>query len=159
MKNIRHRNLLKVLSACSGVDYQGGDFKALIYEYMANGSLEEWLHPTQTVALTNERPRFLSFSRRLDIAIDVAVALDYLHHHCERPIIHCDLKPSNVLLDADMVGHVGDFGLVRFLPRTSRNQSSSVGVKGTIGSAPPGVSFIFPELFPVLILWFEASKW
>ncbi|KAL6130507.1 hypothetical protein ACLB2K_068886 [Fragaria x ananassa] len=137
LRNIRHRNLLKVLSACSGADYQGGDFKALIYEFMVNGSLEEWLHPPQTDAVTNERPRSLSFSQRLDIAIDIAMALDYLHHHCERPIVHCDLKPSNVLLNDGMVGHVGDFGLVRFLPRTSRNQSSSVGVKGTVGYAPP----------------------
>lgn len=138
LRNIRHRNLLKVLSACSGVNYQGDDFKALIYEFMVNGSLDEWLHPTQAVAETIERPkRSLSFSQRLNIAIDVSMALDYLHHHCERPIVHCDLKPSNVLLNDDMVGHVGDFGLVRFLPRTSGNQSSSVGVKGTIGYAPP----------------------
>ncbi|PRQ57061.1 putative protein kinase RLK-Pelle-LRR-XII-1 family [Rosa chinensis] len=76
------------------------------------------------------------FSQRLNIAIDVSMALDYLHNHCETSIVHCDLKPSNVL-DDDMVGHVGDFGLVRFLPRTSGNQSSSVGIKGTIGYAPP----------------------
>ncbi|PRQ57065.1 putative protein kinase RLK-Pelle-LRR-XII-1 family [Rosa chinensis] len=65
------------------------------------------------------------------------MALDYLHHHCETPIVHCDLKPSNILLNDDMVGHVGDFGLARFLPRPSGNQSSCVGVKGTIGYAPP----------------------
>ncbi|KAM5554473.1 hypothetical protein ABKV19_022716 [Rosa sericea] len=137
LKNIRHRNLLKVLSACSGFDYQGDDFKALVYEFMANGSLEEWLHPLQRIGATNERPTSLMFSQRLNIAIDVSMALDYLHNHCETPIVHCDLKPSNVLLDDDMVGQVGDFGLVRFLPRTSGNQSSSVGVKGTIGYAPP----------------------
>ncbi|KAL6129154.1 hypothetical protein ACLB2K_072507 [Fragaria x ananassa] len=137
LKNIRHRNLLKVLSACSGFDYQGDDFKALIYEFMVHGSLDEWLHPTQAVAETIERPRRLSFSRRLNIAIDVSMVLDYLHHHCETPIVHNDLKPSNVLLNDDMVGHVGDFGLARFLPRPSGNQSSSIGVKGTIGYAPP----------------------
>jgi hypothetical protein len=42
--NIRHRNLVKVLTACSGIDFQGNDFKALVYEFMVNGSLEEWLH-------------------------------------------------------------------------------------------------------------------
>ncbi|TQE00074.1 hypothetical protein C1H46_014327 [Malus baccata] len=141
LKNIRHRNLVKVLSACSGFDYRGSDFKALIYEFMVNGSLEEWLHPTQTSIDTDQRPRSLTFSQRLNIAIDVAVALDYLHHLCHVPIVHCDLKPSNVLLDNDMIGHVGDFGLVRFLPRTLEdgfgNQSSSIGVKGTIGYTPP----------------------
>ncbi|TQE00084.1 hypothetical protein C1H46_014337 [Malus baccata] len=90
---------------------------------------------------TNQRPRSLTFSQRLNIAIDVAMALDYLHHQCHMPIVHCDLKPSNVLLDNDMIGHVGDFGLVRFLPRTLEdgfgNQSSSFGVKGTIGYTPP----------------------
>ncbi|XP_061999189.1 probable LRR receptor-like serine/threonine-protein kinase At3g47570, partial [Rosa rugosa] len=137
LKNIRHRNLLKVLSGCSGFDYQGDDFKALVYEFMANGSLEEWLHPLQRIGVTNERPTSLMFSQRLNFAIDVSMALDYLHNHCETPIVHCDLKPSNVLLNDDMVGHVGYFGWVRFLPRTSGNQSSSVGVKGTIGYAPP----------------------
>ncbi|XP_070663198.1 probable LRR receptor-like serine/threonine-protein kinase At3g47570 [Malus domestica] len=48
LKNIRHRNLVKVVSACSRFDYRGSNFKALVYEFMANGSLEEWLHPTQT---------------------------------------------------------------------------------------------------------------
>ncbi|KAM5554475.1 hypothetical protein ABKV19_022717 [Rosa sericea] len=137
LRNIRHRNLLKVFSVCSGFDSDGDDFKALIYEFMINGSLDKWLHPTQTVAVTMERPRSLSFSQRLNIAIDVSMAVDYLHHYGETPIVHCDLKPSNVLLNDDMVGHVGDFGLVRFLPNTSGNQSSSVGVKGTIGYAPP----------------------
>ncbi|XP_048444074.1 probable LRR receptor-like serine/threonine-protein kinase At3g47570 [Pyrus x bretschneideri] len=140
-KNIRHRNLVKVLSACSGLDYRGHDLKALIYEFMVNGSLEEWLYPIHTIGETNERPRSLTISQRLNIVIDVAMALDYLHHHCETLIVHCDLKPSNILLNEDMVAHVGDFGLVRFLPKaaenSSGNQSSSLGIKGTIGYAPP----------------------
>ncbi|CAN6703866.1 unnamed protein product [Malus baccata var. baccata] len=140
-KNIRHRNLVKVLSACSGFDYQGHDFKALIYEFMVNGNLEEWLYPIHTIGETNERPRSLTISQRLNIVIDVAMALDYLHHHCETPIVHCDLKPSNILLNEDMIAHVGDFGLVRFLPKAAKNssgnQSSSLGIKGTIGYAPP----------------------
>ncbi|KAM2851425.1 hypothetical protein PS2_027551 [Malus domestica] len=141
LRNIRHRNLLKVLLACSGVDYRGFDFKAIIYEFMVNGSLEEWLHPAQLIGETNERPKSLTFSQRLNIAIDVAMALDYLHNHCESPIVHCDLKPSNVLLNDDMIGNVGDFGLVRFLPGTSEKgsgkQSISTGLKGTIGYTPP----------------------
>ncbi|KAG2663688.1 hypothetical protein I3843_16G046000 [Carya illinoinensis] len=143
LRNIRHRNLVKVLSACSSVDFQGHDFKALVYEFMVNGNLDEWLHPNPK---TNddealEKPQSLSLLQRLNIAIDVANALEYLHHHCDKPIIHCDLKPGNVLLDEEMTAHVGDFGLARFLIEhgqdCSTNQSSSIGVRGTVGYAPP----------------------
>ncbi|KAG8480286.1 hypothetical protein CXB51_024859 [Gossypium anomalum] len=140
LKNIRHRNLVKVLTAISGIDYQGNDFKALVYEFMENGSLEDWLHPS--VAMSKpETLRNLNFFQRLNVAIDVAHALEYLHHRCEMPIIHCDLKPSNVLLDGEMVGHISDFGLAKILsgewPNDSTNESSSLGVRGTIGYAPP----------------------
>ncbi|XP_023910079.1 probable LRR receptor-like serine/threonine-protein kinase At3g47570 [Quercus suber] len=141
LRNIRHRNLVKVLTACSGIDYQGHDFKALVYEFLRNGNLDEWLHPTPRTNEAIEEPRKLSILQRLNIAIDVASALDYLHHRCETPIVHCDLKPSNVLLDDDLIGHVGDFGLARFLHDVSQdcsaNQSSSIGVRGTVGYTPP----------------------
>ncbi|TYH00346.1 hypothetical protein ES288_A10G268400v1, partial [Gossypium darwinii] len=93
LKNIRHRNLVKVLTAISGIDYKGNDFKALVYEFMENGSLEDWLHPV--VGMNKpETMRNLNFFQRLNVAIDVAHALEYLHHRCETPIIHCDLKPK-----------------------------------------------------------------
>ncbi|KAK3432714.1 hypothetical protein EUGRSUZ_D00239, partial [Eucalyptus grandis] len=141
LKNIRHRNLLKILTVCSGVDYQQNDFKALIYEYMEKGSLERWLHPNPTPSPWNEPTSKLNFFQRINVAIGVASALDYLHYQCHIPIIHCDLKPSNILLDADMVAHVGDFGLAKFLLGSSSdtvaNQMSSMGIRGTIGYAPP----------------------
>ena len=91
LRNIRHRNLVKVLTACSGVDYQGNDFKASAYEFMGNGNLYEWLHPTpRKINEALEKQRKLSHLQRLNIAIDVASALDYLHNHCETPIVHCD---------------------------------------------------------------------
>ncbi|XVF82851.1 hypothetical protein PTKIN_Ptkin16aG0083500 [Pterospermum kingtungense] len=141
LRNARHRNLVKVLTACSGVDYNGNDFKALVYEFMANGSLEDWLHPPVGMNQGKEVEKSLNFFQRLNVAIDVACALEYLHHHCETPIVHCDLKPSNILLDDKMVGHVGDFGLAKFIPSNIQNNtsslSSSVGFRGTIGYAPP----------------------
>ncbi|XP_040957986.1 probable LRR receptor-like serine/threonine-protein kinase At3g47570 [Gossypium hirsutum] len=140
LKNIRHRNLVKVLTAISGEDYQGNDFKALVYEFMENGSLEDWLHPL--IGMNEpETVRNLNFFQRVSVAMDVAHALEYLHHHCEEPIIHCDLKPSNILLDEEMVGHISDFGLAKILSTDrlnySANKSGSLGLRGTIGYAPP----------------------
>ncbi|XP_057248273.1 uncharacterized protein LOC104905013 [Beta vulgaris subsp. vulgaris] len=144
LRNIRHRNLVKVITACSSVDYQGKSFKALIYEYMVNGSLEDWLHPahkSNQVTAPDISSRRLNLRQRIDISVDVAFALDYLHHHCGASIVHCDLKPSNVLLDDEMVAHVSDFGLAKFLSKginqSHANQSNSIAVRGTVGYAPP----------------------
>ncbi|KAL6131848.1 hypothetical protein ACLB2K_070221 [Fragaria x ananassa] len=139
LRNTKHRNLVPIITACSSVDFHGNDFKALVYKFMENGSLEEWLHHPTTG--TEEAPKNLSLVQRLDIAIDVAYAVDYLHNHCETPMVHCDLKPSNVLLDNDFIGHVGDLGLARILSRladnVSANQPSFFGIRGTVGYAAP----------------------
>ncbi|XP_062007566.1 probable LRR receptor-like serine/threonine-protein kinase At3g47570 [Rosa rugosa] len=101
LSNVHHRNLVKVISCCSQVD-----FKGLVLNYMPNGSLEKWLYSQNSS---------LNIMQRLDIMIDVASALEYLHHGYEVPIVHCDLKPSNILLDVDMVAHVADFGIAKLL--------------------------------------------
>ncbi|CDP22218.1 unnamed protein product [Coffea canephora] len=98
---LRHRNLTKVISACSSPD-----FNALVLEYMPNGCLEKWLHSNH---------HFLNMKQRLDVMIDVACGLEYLHYGYSTPIVHRDLKPSNILLDQDMVGHVCDFGIAKLL--------------------------------------------
>ncbi|KAK9743099.1 hypothetical protein RND81_03G217200 [Saponaria officinalis] len=90
LRNIRHRNLVGIITACSSIDYSRND------------------------------------------------ALNYLLHECGTPIVHCDLKPTNILLDQDMVAHVGDFGLAKFLTQPQHpNQSSTIGIGGTIGYAAP----------------------
>ncbi|XP_077217194.1 uncharacterized protein LOC143851602 isoform X2 [Tasmannia lanceolata] len=138
LRNIRHRNLVKIITCCSSMDFRGNDFKALVFEFMKNGSLEKWLHPNMN---RQRRLNRLNFIKRLNIAIGVASALDYLHHHCNMPIAHCDLKPGNILLDEDMNPHVADFGLARFhsriVPESSKEQSSTIGLKGTIGYIAP----------------------
>ncbi|KAI9108033.1 hypothetical protein K1719_020906 [Acacia pycnantha] len=137
LKNIRHRNLVKILTCCSSLDYKGKEFKALVFEYMSNGSLGEWLHPSPE---SMDEPRTLNLAQRLNILNDVACALHYLHYECEQTIVHCDLKPSNILLDDDMVAHVSDFGLARLLTilnGSSNKQTSTNGIQGTIGYAPP----------------------
>ncbi|CAL5432176.1 unnamed protein product [Camellia sinensis] len=138
LKNIRRRNLAKIITACSSIDFKGNDFKALVFEFMENGSLENWLHPS---LLEQHEPKNLNFVQRLNIAIDVACALDYLHHHWEMAFIHCDLKPSNILLDSDLCAHVSDFGLAKIFSVTNgisiHQRSSSIGVRGTIGYVAP----------------------
>lgn len=133
LRNIRHRNLVKVITSCSSIDHSGAEFKALVMEFMSNGSLDEWLYPEKESRLS------LSLIQRLNIAIDVAMAMDYLHHDCDPPVAHCDLKPSNVLLDDEMTAHVADFGLARFLTQTpAKSLSGTIGLKGSIGYIAPG---------------------
>jgi len=151
LRNIKHRNLIQVLTCCSSIDHKGQDFKALIFPYMTNGSLEQWLHPKTPSA---EHPRKLSLDQRLNIMVDVASALHYLHHECEQSIIHCDLKPSNVLLDNNMVAHVSDFGIAKLLSvinDSTSNQTSTIGIKGTLGYVPPGMFLSFGSLCQLLL--------
>ncbi|KAK4577810.1 hypothetical protein RGQ29_028077 [Quercus rubra] len=102
--SIRHRNLVKIISS-----YNSIDFKALVLEYMSKGSLKKWLY---------SHNHFLDMLQRLNMMIDVASSLEYLHHGCPIPVVHCDLKPRNILLNKDMVAHVtdvSDFGISKFL--------------------------------------------
>ncbi|CDP06348.1 unnamed protein product [Coffea canephora] len=99
LKSLRHRNLTKVLGNCSNPD-----FKALVLKYMPNGNLEKWLYSNN---------HFLDRFQRVNIMIDVACALEYLHYGYYTPVVHCDLKPSNILLDEDMVASVSDFGITK----------------------------------------------
>ncbi|KDO40367.1 hypothetical protein CISIN_1g039392mg, partial [Citrus sinensis] len=103
MKSIHHRNIIKVISSCSNEE-----FKALVLEYMPHGSLEKYLHSSNYI---------LDIYQRLNIMIDVASTLEYLHFGYSAQVIHCDLKPSNVLLDDNMVAHLSDFGIAKLLTR------------------------------------------
>ncbi|KAI9077448.1 hypothetical protein K1719_040597 [Acacia pycnantha] len=119
LRNLRHRNLIKIISSCSN-----DHFKSLIMEFMENGSLERWLY---------SHNYYLDILQRLNIMIDVALALEYLHHGSPTLVVHCDVKPNNVLLDKDMVAHLSDFGISKFL------------VKGNLKSIPK--------------LWLQLAIW
>uniref|UniRef100_A0A452ZKF8 Protein kinase domain-containing protein n=1 Tax=Aegilops tauschii subsp. strangulata TaxID=200361 RepID=A0A452ZKF8_AEGTS len=94
LRKICHHNLISVITCCSSLDSNQNDFKAIVFEFMPNGSLDnEWLHPDVP---TSQQLQGLTMVQRLNIAVDVADALDYLHN-CEPPVVHCDLKPSNIL--------------------------------------------------------------
>ncbi|XP_052135504.1 probable LRR receptor-like serine/threonine-protein kinase At3g47570 [Oryza glaberrima] len=137
LRNTRHRNLMHVISLCSSFDPMGKEFKALILEYMANGNLESWLHPK---VQKHRQRRPLGLGSIIQIATDIAAALDYLHNWCTPPLVHCDLKPSNVLLDEDMVAHVSDFGLAKFIcnhPSGLNSLSSIAGPRGSVGYIAP----------------------
>ncbi|XP_065850973.1 putative receptor-like protein kinase At3g47110 isoform X3 [Euphorbia lathyris] len=101
VRGIRHRNLVKIITSCCT-----SEFKALVMEFMPNWSLEKWLY---------SHNYFLDIFQRLNIMIDVASAVEYIHYGSTNPIIHCDLKPSNILLDEDMVAHVTDFGIAKLI--------------------------------------------
>ncbi|AET01560.2 LRR receptor-like kinase [Medicago truncatula] len=97
---VHHRNLVSLVGYCDE-----GEIKALIYEYMANGNLQQHL--------LVENSNMLNWNERLNIAVDAAHGLDYLHNGCKPPTMHRDLKPSNILLDENMHAKIADFGLSR----------------------------------------------
>ncbi|EOA12846.1 hypothetical protein CARUB_v10025818mg, partial [Capsella rubella] len=139
LRNVRHRNLVKLITSCSSIDFKNTEFLALVYEFLSNGSLEEWIKGKK---VKSDGRVGLSLEERVNVAIDIASALDYLHNDCEVPIVHCDLKPSNILLNEEMVAKVGDFGLARVLFNASDDGlhasiSSTHVLKGSIGYIPP----------------------
>ncbi|GLJ20926.1 hypothetical protein SUGI_0381990, partial [Cryptomeria japonica] len=123
LKRVRHRNVIKIISACSNLD-----FKALVLPFMSNGNLERWLYPK------GGNDCRINISSRLRIAKEIAQGLTYLHHHCFEQVVHCDLKPCNVLLRDDMTPYIADFGITKLLFRNSMDSvTSTIALKGSIG--------------------------
>ncbi|XP_020096018.1 putative receptor-like protein kinase At3g47110 [Ananas comosus] len=120
---IRHRNLVRIISTCSNLD-----FKALVLQYMPNGSLERWLYSSPECCLT--------LLQRINIVLDVALALEYLHHQLDQVVVHCDVKPSNILLDEEMNARLSDFGIAKLLASDSKSLVSA-SIAGTFGYMPP----------------------
>ncbi|KAE8807770.1 putative LRR receptor-like serine/threonine-protein kinase [Hordeum vulgare] len=136
LRDIRHRNIVPLITECSAIDNKGNAFRALIYAFMPNGNLDTWLHHQGNQA---DR-RHLGLAQRISVATNIADALDYLHHDSRRPIIHCDLKPSNILLDIHMNACLGDFGIARFYVDSKLRtvgDSSSITANGTLGYMAP----------------------
>ncbi|KAK9268832.1 hypothetical protein L1049_000596 [Liquidambar formosana] len=124
LAKIDHRNLVKLLGY---VDK--GNERLIITEYVPNGTLREHLD--------GQRGKILDFNQRLEISIDVAHALTYLHLYAEKQIIHRDVKSSNILLTESYRAKVADFGFARFGPVDSDQTHISTKVKGTVGYLDP----------------------
>ncbi|KAL5555693.1 hypothetical protein UlMin_037929 [Ulmus minor] len=116
-----HRNLVHLLGYC-----HEGPKRLLVYEYMSNGSLANMLFATE------DRP---CWDERLGIACGIARGILYLHEECETQIIHCDIKPENILMDENRCAKISDFGLAKLLkPDQTR---TFTGIRGTRGYVAP----------------------
>ncbi|MCL7037474.1 hypothetical protein MKW94_008733 [Papaver nudicaule] len=138
LKRIRHRNLMRIVTACSLPD-----FKALVLPFMANGSLDSHLYPSsQSLGY----PSGLSLITRVNICSDVAEGLSYLHHHSPVKVIHCDLKPTNILLNDDMTAFVSDFGIARLVKTVEEENLPNENISSsTVNSLCGSIGYVAPE--------------
>ncbi|EEF36162.1 serine-threonine protein kinase, plant-type, putative [Ricinus communis] len=124
---INHMNLIEMYGYCAE-----GKHRLLVYEYMEHGSLAE-----------NLSSKELDWRKRLEIAVGTAKGLAYLHEECLEWVLHCDVKPENILLDDDYRPKVSDFGLSRLLSRADPRNSFS-RIRGTRGYIAPEWIFNMP---------------
>ncbi|KAL3634064.1 Receptor-like protein kinase 7 [Castilleja foliolosa] len=123
LSSIRHINVVKLYCSISSEDSS-----LLVYEYMPNGSLWDRLH--------NCKKLELDWEQRYDIALGSAKGLEYLHHACDRPVIHRDVKSSNILLDEHLKPRIADFGLAKIVQAHISKESTQI-IAGTHGYIAP----------------------
>ncbi|KAG7024459.1 G-type lectin S-receptor-like serine/threonine-protein kinase SD2-5, partial [Cucurbita argyrosperma subsp. argyrosperma] len=122
--SIHHVHLVRLKGYCAE-----GSHKLLAYEYMANGSLDKWIFRK------NKEDFLLDWNTRFNIALGTAKGLAYLHEDCDVKIIHCDIKPENVLLDDKFLAKVSDFGLAKLM--THEQSHVFTTLRGTRGYLAP----------------------
>ncbi|MCI03389.1 receptor-like protein kinase HSL1-like [Trifolium medium] len=137
LSNIRHNNIVRLLCCISN-----DDSMLLVYEYLEKHSLDKWLRTkskssSSTFSGSVQPHVVLDWPKRLKIAIGAAQGLSYMHHDCSPPIIHRDVKTSNILLDAQFNAKVADFGLARILVKPDELNTMS-SVIGSFGYIAPG---------------------
>ncbi|RDX97085.1 Receptor-like protein kinase HSL1, partial [Mucuna pruriens] len=133
LSNIRHRNIVKLMCYITNEDTM-----LLVYEYVENRSLDRWLHRKNKPSAVSDPVHHvvLDWPRRLNIAIGTAQGLSYMHHECSPPIVHRDVKTSNILLDSQFNAKVADFGLARMLMKPGELATMSA-VIGSFGYMAP----------------------
>ena len=122
--SIHHFHLVRLKGFCAE-----GSYRLLAYEYMANGSLEKWIFKR------NREEPLLDWGTRFNIAVGTAKGLAYLHEDCDAKIVHCDIKPENVLLDDNFLAKVSDFGLAKLMTREQSHVFTTL--RGTRGYLAP----------------------
>ncbi|KAG0578380.1 hypothetical protein KC19_4G018800 [Ceratodon purpureus] len=133
LTQIQHGNVVPLQGWC----HDKGQL-LLVYDYMSNGSLDEWLHGSSFQDNAKQR-EVLSLKMRHSILQDVATALEYLHNNGPKCVLHRDIKSSNVMLDANLKAHLGDFGLARLMDHPKLDKTTIAA--GTIGYMAPEVSY------------------
>ncbi|XP_075647364.1 G-type lectin S-receptor-like serine/threonine-protein kinase At5g24080 isoform X2 [Castanea sativa] len=123
--SMHHMNLVRLCGYCSE-----GSQRLLVYEFMKNGSLDKWIFPSY-----NCRDRLLDWPTRFHIAVATAQGIAYFHEQCRDRIIHCDIKPENILLDENFCPKVSDFGLAKLMGREHSHVVTMV--RGTRGYLAP----------------------
>ncbi|MCO5553294.1 hypothetical protein L7F22_006815 [Adiantum nelumboides] len=136
---IKHPNLVSLCGYC-----QRDNERLLIYEYMQNGSLDNWLHGNSGADGQPAATKDLSWESRKRIAVGTARGLLFLHEDCRPNIIHRDMKTANVLLDEALEAHVADFGMARLVSECDTHVSVST-LAGTPGYVPPEYGTAFSK--------------
>lgn len=128
ISSTHHLNLVRLIGFCSE-----GRHRLLVYEFMKNGSLDKFLFSED-----HSSGRLLNWEQRFNIALGTARGITYLHEECRDCIVHCDIKPENILLDENYIAKVSDFGLAKLInPKDHRHRTLTSHVRGTRGYLAP----------------------
>lgn len=129
MSRLHHKNLVRLEGFCDE-----GEYQVLVYEFMKLGNLHSLLHESDN-GKNAGKYIMLDWYKRLEIALHVAQGLEYLHSFADPPVIHRDVKPSNILLDENLVAKVADFGISKESPEIDTHVSTRPA--GTAGYFDP----------------------